>query len=242
MNFFVYLCIAISFTILRQNPVLSLLPLEHSRSNGVAFSDWLVYNTMRKPKRPREFYEADLAGEEWKNVYDPRFNTKYLVSNFGRVRSIKLNILIRPAIDTDGYALIVLNNKKERKWIKIHRLVLATFSGDDPRPINHLDEDKLNNKLSNLEYCTIGENLIYSAIRNKQKHNSPHTSTHLGIRKRKAPEGSKRKSWEARGLKIAGKSPHLGTFHTEEEAIRAFQLDLINRNITNQYLELPEVN
>lgn len=111
--------------------------------------------------------------------------SNYEVSNFGRVRSIdrfnsfiganqsgKYKItqkikgkVLTPRINKDGYAYITLCENGNNKSAKIHRLVAETFI-DNPfnKPaINHLDENKQNNMVDNLEWCTTKENNRYGS-------------------------------------------------------------------------------
>jgi predicted DNA-binding protein YlxM (UPF0122 family) len=70
--------------------------------------------------------------------------------------------ILKPTLSPFGYLQIRLKNDKNiRKSWRVHRLVLHTFTGPSDLGINHIDGNKLNNKFSNLEYCT-------------QKHNSKH--------------------------------------------------------------------
>jgi hypothetical protein len=58
----------------------------------------------------------------------------------------------------NGYQQIALYNDGKMKRFNVHRVVMAAFVGPNALPINHIDGDKLNNVLSNLEYCTHKEN------------------------------------------------------------------------------------
>ena len=95
---------------------------------------------------------VDLSIEEkWKDIKN--YEGLYQISNLGRVKKInKSNIIIcKPSIDTSGYKQIVLTKNKKRKSYKIHRLIAQAFI---PNPnnlpqINHKDENKLNNDVSN---------------------------------------------------------------------------------------------
>lgn len=78
--------------------------------------------------------------------------------------------IIKPHIHKLGYVVIRLKNEKTRKSFRLHRLVLLTFLGPSPLGINHIDGNKLNNHISNLEYCT-------------QLHNNLH-AIRTGLRKR----------------------------------------------------------
>ena len=87
----------------------------------------------------------------------------YEVSNLGKVRNIKSGIVLKPWITKDGYLRHCLYKHNKRKNLLLHRIIATAFI-DDPgkKPqINHIDENKLNNDLSNLEWCTERENIVH---------------------------------------------------------------------------------
>ena len=99
--------------------------------------------------------------EQWKDIAD--FDN-YEVSDLGRVRNKKTKRILRLVKDSGGYVQVNLYNDGERKSIKIHRLVASTFI---PNPlnlpqINHIDENKTNNNVENLEWCSAQYNIDYS--------------------------------------------------------------------------------
>ena len=85
----------------------------------------------------------------------------YEVSNTGKIKSLKTNRLLKPQKNNCGYLYILLTDQNKKVRINlIHRLVFDAFIGiDDGLEINHLDEDKENNRLDNLELITHEENL-----------------------------------------------------------------------------------
>lgn len=102
--------------------------------------------------------------EEWRAVVG--WEGVYEVSDHGRVRRIKAasgtqpgKILVCPA-GKRGYPVLYMFDKDRRGRGFVHALVMAAFVG--PRPeglhVNHLDSDRGNNRLSNLEYVTPKEN------------------------------------------------------------------------------------
>ena len=70
-----------------------------------------------------------------------------------------------PCNDADGYHHVTLSKGKKQATLKIHRLVCEHFLVNPIGlgHINHLDEDKKNNKIGNLEWCTLEYNSRYSA-------------------------------------------------------------------------------
>lgn len=81
----------------------------------------------------------------------------------GRIQSIKEKIL-KAAADKDGYFRVVLQKNGEKKNKIAHRLVAQAFipNPDNKPQINHIDGNKQNNRLSNLEWCTLAENRIHA--------------------------------------------------------------------------------
>lgn len=104
--------------------------------------------------------------EIWKEI-DGYEN--YMVSTFGRVYNIKKKNILKGDIDCWGYHRVQLYNKHGRKHIKRNVLVARAFI---PNPnnlpeVNHLDEDKSNNRVDNLKWCTEKENCNHGT-RNKR--------------------------------------------------------------------------
>lgn len=92
----------------------------------------------------------------------PNYNN-YLIDENGNIYSKYSNKLLKPFTHRDGYMRIGLYKDGQRKEFQIHRLVAITYL---PNPhnlpqINHKDENKLNNSVENLEWCTGQYNLTY---------------------------------------------------------------------------------
>lgn len=112
-----------------------------------------------EPNSDRWLDLKDLPDEEWKDIKD--FESLYQISNYGRVKSFHNNIgrgiIIRKVrLNKQGYYYCNLckNNKVITK--KIHRLVAENFLKNTKNYIcvNHIDGDKRNNSVYNLEWCT----------------------------------------------------------------------------------------
>ena len=87
----------------------------------------------------------------------------YEVSNLGRVRNIKSGRILKPKLNKYGYLIHGLYKNNKQKYLFLHRIIATAFI-DNPegKPcVNHIDENKLNNDLSNLEWCTVRENNVY---------------------------------------------------------------------------------
>ena len=95
--------------------------------------------------------------EIWKNV--PEFNGIYQISNLGRLKSfkeIKSGRILSNINRQGGYLSVVLQYKGFIRYTRIHRLVAETFiSNPDNKPeVNHIDGNKQNNCVDNLEWVT----------------------------------------------------------------------------------------
>ena len=88
---------------------------------------------------------------------------KYEVSNLGKVRNIKNGRILKPKLHRDGYLTYGLYENNKQKNLLLHRIIATAFI-DNPegKPcVNHIDENKLNNDLSNLEWCSVRENNMH---------------------------------------------------------------------------------
>lgn len=107
-----------------------------------------------------------MAKERWRRVIMGSHKFNYEVSDKGRVRNFKTKRILKGREGSNGYFRIIICDasigyKKDRG---IHQLVMNAFNPtDNPGlEINHLDGDKSNNKLSNLEWVTHQENMAHA--------------------------------------------------------------------------------
>ena len=93
----------------------------------------------------------------------------YQVSNLGRVYSIRNNKILKPKLNKCGYLSVNLKYKGSHVTKSIHRLVAEAFipNPNDFPQVNHKDEDKTNNCVDNLEWCTAKYNINYGTCRER---------------------------------------------------------------------------
>lgn len=118
-----------------------------------------------------KYKKLQLPGEIWKDAVG--WEGEYEVSNIGRVRSksryVKQNYwregkILITCISKLGYEQVPLRTKRMSKNTSIHRLVAQAFipNPENKPEVNHLDNNRSNNKVENLEWVTKSENLQYS--------------------------------------------------------------------------------
>lgn len=117
--------------------------------------------------------------EVWKDIKG--YEGLYQVSSLGRVRSLdryincnggkgfKKGIILKPRISYKGYLRVGLSRNRKSKHYLLHRLIASTFL---PNPhnlpcVNHKDENKINNVVSNLEWCSYKYNSNYGTNRKR---------------------------------------------------------------------------
>ena len=100
--------------------------------------------------------------EIWKDIED--YEELYQISSFGRVRRKKDDYIFKENKNSGGYRVITLTKNKKEKSFSVHQLVAQAFiSNPNNLPqINHIDGNKMNNRVDNLEYCTASENMQHA--------------------------------------------------------------------------------
>ena len=120
--------------------------------------------------------------EEWRDIKG--YENLYQVSNLGRIKSLdrykitkgrygKLKIkikgkVLKPCINHDGYYEIVLSKDGKAKMFRLHRIVANTFIENKriANQVNHINGNKLDNRVDNLEWCTCKENIKHAVNNN----------------------------------------------------------------------------
>ena len=111
--------------------------------------------------------------EEWRDIKG--YEGLYQVSNLGRVKSLRYNHsenkkILKGFLSKKGYHRVSFYKDGVRKDYSVHRLVAEAFIPNiDNKPcIDHIDTNKLNNKVDNLRWCTNKENNWNELTRNKR--------------------------------------------------------------------------
>lgn len=120
--------------------------------------------------------------EEWRDIKG--YENLYQVSNFGRIKSLdrykitkgrygKLKIkikgkVLKPCLNHDGYYEVVLSKDGKAKMFRLHRIVANTFIENKrvANQVNHINGNKLDNRVDNLEWCTCKENIRHAVNNN----------------------------------------------------------------------------
>lgn len=169
----------------------------------------------------------NLQGEIWKPI--PSLDNEYYASSKGRIKTTSAvrkdslgfekrypEKLLTQTRNPHGYLYTNVGRKAENKKIFSHRLIAEAFIPNllDKPYINHIDRNRSNNNVENLEWCTSRENQHHRNI------GENHECNCIGVR----PQLGK---FVAR-IWIQGKSRALGTYEKEEDACKAFEIALYN--------------
>jgi len=108
--------------------------------------------------------------EIWKDIKN--YEKLYKISNYGRLFSYKSNKILRYSVRPNGYLKYSLYKNGRYEHISMHRLVAQAFipNPNNYQIVNHIDENKTNNQVDNLEWCTSKYNVNYgTGIKKRSK-------------------------------------------------------------------------
>lgn len=149
----------------------------------------------------RENLTMKSMEEVWKDI--PGYEGYYQVSSLGRVKRLPRhkatdkrkthNNIRNPRVADNGYLRVNLSKDNVTKWYSIHRLVAIIFI---PNPnnlpiINHKDENKQNNRVENIEWCTYSYNNNYGTAIERQRKTRAANPNDKRIRKMVGEKNSK---------------------------------------------------
>lgn len=162
--------------------------------------------------------------EIWKFI--PNHDNKYQVSNLGNVKSLHFGKekILKTHISTNGYLILILYKNKKPKTRTIHQLVAQTFlnhkpDGSQKIVVDHINNDKTDNRLDNLQLITQREN--------KTKDQKKSSSIYTGVVWSKSVG-----KWMS-SIRYNGKKIYLGYFIKEYDAHIAYKnkLNEINKHL-----------
>lgn len=121
-----------------------------------------------------------IEGEEWRAVNGAEY---YMVSNFGRVkrlagtgRGVVADRLLLTPVGTTGYPSVMLTYPDRVRFRKVHQLVSEAFIGTRKAGdfVNHIDGDKTNNRVDNLEYTDRAGNTAHAVAAGLYRRGAEH--------------------------------------------------------------------
>ena len=99
---------------------------------------------------------------EWISV---NTNGRYAVNRAGEVKNLETNKKLKPSFNKAGYLVVSLYDGQthKRRTVRVHRLVTEAFitNPDGKEDVNHIDGNKANNTVGNLEWATRSENMLH---------------------------------------------------------------------------------
>ena len=133
----------------------------------------------------------------------------YSVSDLRNVRNDKTGRILKEKENRYGYFEVTLMKNKTRYYKKIHRLSAEAFllNPENKKCVDHIDNDRQNNKLINLRFATTQENCQNAKLSSKN------TSGTKGVR-----WNTTKNKWTAQ-IKINGKTINLGSFINKADAV-----------------------
>lgn len=121
------------------------------KKNGgfLSYEEWLIDHGYMKLER-------------WVPAYE--FEGDYEVSSVGRVRNVWTGKVLKLTTNAKGYKTVSLSIGGKSYTRRVNRLVAESFTEGDHTglDVNHIDGDKANNRLDNLEFCTRKENVEHA--------------------------------------------------------------------------------
>ena len=180
-----------------------------------------------------------MINEIFKDI--PNYEGQYRISNLGNINSLQRQVWmqinncyktlkekpLKQRLDGRGYLSTCLYKNSIPKTHKVHQLVAMAFLSHKPNGcflhIDHIDGNKLNNNVNNLQILTAREHSTKTYSTKKS------SSKHIGV-----SWHNKSKKWRAL-IHINGKSKYLGIFKNEFDAHLKYQKELkIINNLKKQ--------
>jgi hypothetical protein len=164
--------------------------------------------------------------ENWKQI--PGYEGYYEASDLGNIKSVQRLVkakngknisfkstILKQGLQNNGYKIIVLCKEGKTKTNLVHRLIAYAFLNlNKDQFVDHINNNKIDNCLSNLRICTKRENSSFDNREVVKTRKSRFVGVDWNANK-----------WRA-SIKINGKKNHLGLFDNEEDASNCYQLKI----------------
>lgn len=139
----------------------------------------------------------------------------YRASSCGHIKNVLTNKILKPTKCSSGYMSVSLCHSGIIKFQRVHRIVARAFLGISDLHVDHINCDRTDNRIENLQYVTKAENTRLNATRKTDR------TKLIGAYLRKWRGQKTCKPWLAKGYRD-GKEIRLGMFATEQEAHEAY--------------------
>lgn len=159
---------------------------------------------------------SDMTGERWKAIEG--FEDRYMVSNYGRIKSLLSCKILSQTKQNCGYMMVNLRKNGEQKMMHVGRLVgKALVENPENKPqINHILEDKRINCWFCLSWMTAGENCRFGTRdrRRADKMSIPVICVDNGVRYKSATEACRQTGIGQSSIRVCclGKTRHAGGY------------------------------
>jgi len=139
--------------------------------------------------------------------------SNYTINEYAEVRNLKTRIILKPFL-ISNYPAVNISAKEKRKTVYVHHLMSIVFLDHIPKrgliTVNHIDQNKQNNRLDNLEIITHRRNSALTYISRNRELPTGVTKTAIGIKRYKAQ------------ISYLGINRYLGSYLTVEEASEVY--------------------
>lgn len=166
--------------------------------------------------KTEEKEQMNLNKHIWEDI--PNYKGLYKINQKGEIINAQRDKPLNPYISKKGYLNTKLSKNNKKRTYGVHQLMAMTFLNHIPCKmklvINHINLNKLDNRLENLEIITNRENTTKTHLKSSSKY--------TGVSFNKINQ-----KWFS-SISIKGKTKYLGIFINEEDAYKAYLIELNN--------------